>query len=360
VRTLVISDLHLGNRAEHDVLRRAPARERLLEAVDDVDRLVLLGDVMELMGRRPERAMAAAEPVMRALGGRLGGEREVIIVPGNHDGPLARRWALAQGPRLAASSEVTPTASPALERLVDWLRPARARVAYPGVWLADGVWATHGHYLDQHLIPESAVGLLRLGARRRSDVRADPIDYERRRQRRRQRRRRHEAFPERLAARPVGTMVDALARLLRGALVPEVLRLLMDTGLARVPAGLLDAQMRYASVPAMARVVERLGIETDVVLFGHVHRRGPLDGERWPQEHGTRFINTGSWLYEPLLVDRARPPHGYWPGGAVLMEPGQPPRSVGLLDDIGAEQLRPARAGGLISAGDAGFAATAG
>jgi predicted phosphodiesterase len=361
VRTLVISDLHLGNRAGNDVLRRPPARERLLEAVDGIDRLVLLGDVMELMGRRPERAMAAAEPVMRVLGRRLGGERQVIIVPGNHDGPLARRWALAQGPRLAASSEVAPGASPALERLVDWLRPARARVAYPGVWLDEGVWATHGHYLDQHLIPESAVGVLRLGARRPSAGRADPIDYERRGQRRRQRqrRRRREAFPERLATRPVGTMVDTLARLLRGALVPEVLHLLMETGLARVPAGLLDAQMRYAGVPAMARVVERLGIEADVVLFGHVHRRGPLDGERWPQEHGTRFINTGSWLYEPLLVDRARPPHGYWPGGAVLMEPGQPPRSVGLLDDVGAEQLRPAGAGGSISAADAGSAATA-
>ena len=358
MRTLVISDLHLGNRAGHDVLRREPARERLLEAVGNVDRLVLLGDTMELMNRRPERSMAAAEPVMRALGRRLGADREVVVVPGNHDALLARRWALAQGPRLHASAEVAPTASPALERLVGWLRPARARVAYPGVWLDDGVWATHGHYLDRHLIPQSAVGLLRLGAGRDGGTRAAPFDYERHRQRRRRRQR--ETFPERLVARPVGTLVETVAGLLRGSLLPPVLHVLMETGLAQVTAGLLDAQMRYAGVPAMARVVERLGIEADVVLFGHVHRRGPLDGDRWPAENGTRFINTGSWLYEPLLVDGARPPHGYWPGGGVLIEPGRAPRSVGLLDDVGPGQLRPPGAGGLISAAGAGSATTVG
>ena len=340
MRTLVISDLHLGNRAGNDVLRLAPARERLLEAMDGIDRLVLLGDTVELMNRRAARSMAIAEPVLRALGRQLGPGREVVVIPGNHDAPLARQWALAQGQRLGLSNEVSPTASPALERLVGWLAPARTRVAYPGIWLGDGIWANHGHYLDRHLIPESAVGLLRPGARRARRTAAEPIDYEL--HRRLRRRQRHERFPERLARRPVGTLVETAAGLLRGALLHQVLHLLMDTGLSRVTAGLLDAQMRYATVPAMARVVERLRVDADVVLFGHVHRRGPIDSERWPEQTGTRFINTGSWLYEPLLVDGARPPHGYWPGGAVLLEPGRGPRSVGLLDDLGAEQLHAA------------------
>jgi hypothetical protein len=43
VRTLVISDLHLGSRNGVDVLRRPAARDALLEALDGVDRLVLLG-----------------------------------------------------------------------------------------------------------------------------------------------------------------------------------------------------------------------------------------------------------------------------------------------------------------------------
>ena len=67
------------------------------------------------------------------------------------------------------------------------------------------------------------------------------------------------------------------------------------------------------------------GVDADWVVFGHVHRLG-----RWPAtprgvaRHRRRrgIVNTGSWLYEPLLVDRSSPPHPYWPGGAVLLEDG--------------------------------------
>ena len=194
--------------------------------------------------------------------------------------------------------------------------------------------------------------MLRLAAARGHHRRARPIDYERHRRRRRQR----EPLPERLAVRPVSTMLETVAGLLRGAILPQVLEAMMHTGLAQVTATLLDAQMRHASVRAMARVVERLGIQADVVLFGHVHRRGPINGERWPADNGTRFINTGSWLYEPLLVDRARPPHGYWPGGAVLLQDGRRPQSLGLLDDVGADELRAAR----LSAAAGGASATTG
>jgi len=114
-----------------------------------------------------------------------------------------------------------------------------------------------------------------------------------------------------------------------------------------VTARVLDVQMRRSATPAMARVVRRLGIEADWVLFGHVHRRGPIGDEFWPGESDgahpgrPRLVNTGAWLYEPLLVDRATAPHPYWPGGAILLEDGLPPRGMGLLDDMGAEQLHP-------------------
>ena len=49
MRSLVISDLHLGSRMQRDVLVRPPALERLLDALDGVDRLVLLGDTVELL-----------------------------------------------------------------------------------------------------------------------------------------------------------------------------------------------------------------------------------------------------------------------------------------------------------------------
>ena len=331
MRTLVVSDLHLGNRSRRDVLRVAEVRERLLAAVADADRLVLMGDIVELVHRQPRRTMAAAEPVLRALGQAAGPDREVIVVPGNHDAPLLRGWALAQGAQLEASHAVPSIASPALERLVSWLTPARARVSYPGVWLGERIWATHGHYLDHHLLPDSAFGLLR---RARHDARAaSPMDYERLH---RYGTRTREPLPARLMTRPIATAMQTVLEPLR--VLPKVM---LDTGMAPVTAKLLDVQMRRAATPAMARVARHLGIDADWVLFGHVHRRGPIGDEPWPGADGPRMVNTGAWLYEPLLVDRATPPHPYWPGGAVLLEDGRPPRCVGLLDDLGADQLHP-------------------
>jgi UDP-2,3-diacylglucosamine pyrophosphatase LpxH len=339
VSTLVVSDLHLGNRAGHDVVRLPEVRERLLAAVEDsgAERLVLLGDTVELVRRHPRRSMVMAEPVLRALAQGLGPEREVIVVPGNHDVPLLRRWALAQGDALEPSHAVPVTASPALETLVSWLGPARTRVSYPGVWLGDGIWATHGHYLDHHLLPDSVFGFLRPARR---DIGATtPMGYERLN---RHGARSRESLPERLMARPVGTLVQTAMTPIRA--LP---RMLLNSGMAPVTAKLMDVQMRRASTPAMARVARRLGIDADWVLFGHVHRRGPIGDEPWPSRDGPRLVNTGAWLYEPLLVDKASGPHPYWPGGAVLLEDGRAPRSVGLLDDLDAEQLyRPGTASG--------------
>ncbi|MCW3024519.1 MAG: hypothetical protein JWR30_3841, partial [Conexibacter sp.] len=48
MRSLVVSDLHLGGRTGVDVLRDAGARAPLLAEVASADRLVLLGDTLEL------------------------------------------------------------------------------------------------------------------------------------------------------------------------------------------------------------------------------------------------------------------------------------------------------------------------
>ena len=104
--------------------------------------------------------------------------------------------------------------------------------------------------------------------------------------------------------------------------------------------------MRRAAVPALARVVHRLGVEADWVVFGHVHRRGPLaddDPRRWRGPDGPpRIVNTGAWTYEPLLLHNAAPPHPYWPGGAVVLEDGGEPQPVGLLDHLDGDALNPA------------------
>jgi hypothetical protein len=315
VRTLVISDLHLGGRAGHDVLRFAPARDRLLAALDGVDRLVLLGDTLELHSRHARRSGSVAEALLRQIGRRLGSDGEVIVVPGNHDLWLVADFKRTRGEHLGIAEDVDPLAGSALEKLLSWLAPARARACYPGVWLADGVWATHGHYLDLHLLPRSAFGLPRGRLRRRDPARVAAVAYESARRR-----------------PPVG---DGRGTRLGAVPLSRVPSLLKEARLAPVTARLMDLQVRHAAIPAIDMVARRLGVEAEWIIFGHVHRRGPLPGDRWPAgATGIRFANTGSWLYEPVLLDGARPPHPYWPGGAVMLEEGREPRSIGLLDDL--------------------------
>ena len=329
VRTLVISDLHLGNRGHRDVLRQEIALSRLLAALDGVQRLVLLGDVLEFHSRHGERALSIAEPILREIGARMTGG-EIILLPGNHDHDLIRRWVRERGDALGIAEPVPPDASHALVRVVAALSAASVRVSYPGVWLGDGVYAIHGQYADRHLNPQSAVGLLR----RETPRPRSPAGYERR--------------PPRRARRPRGPLSRSLGRARRRVremilfdLPPRLLR----PSMAPLIAAALDLQMRRAALPAMARVITALGVEPEWVLFGHVHRLGPRDGDdprAWRVgPAGPHLINTGSWQYEALLAGRGEPPHGYWPGGAVLLEPGRAPRVLGLLDDLRRADLDP-------------------
>jgi UDP-2,3-diacylglucosamine pyrophosphatase LpxH len=336
VRTLVISDLHLGGRLGHSVLTRPEPLRRLLDALENVERLVLLGDTVELMEGRAQQAMDTAEPVLRALGARLGRNREVIVVPGNHDAPLVRAWVRARSEVLSTETTIESTATPVLARLASWLAPARVGIRYPGVWLSDGIWATHGHYLDRHLLPVSAYGVARGLRGEPPGEGALPIDYE-------LARRPSVARFSRWMPRPLAALIDDAAELARASTMPRVQRRLLHRRIAPLTATLLGVQMRRASIPALTRVVHRLGIDAEWVVFGHVHRLGPLPGDdprQWQGPGGSpRIINTGSWLYEPLLVHRARPPHPYWPGGAILLGPGEDPRAIGLLDELSSADL---------------------
>jgi UDP-2,3-diacylglucosamine pyrophosphatase LpxH len=335
VRTLVISDLHLGSRLGRDVLRRPHALAALLAALEDVDRLVLLGDVVELLTERGGYSLALAEPVLRAVGARMGPYGEVVLVPGNHDAALVRPWLRAHGVPAAVDAAIPPDATAILEEVTAWLGPARVQVRYPGVWLSRRVWATHGHYLDRHLLPDSAFGITRglLGRLPRDG--AVPADYE---QPGSPSLTAVEAWVSRWLPRPVAALVEDAAEVLRAATMPGIPLRVLSHRHARLTALALGMQMRRASIPALARVVHRLDVDADWVVFGHVHRCGPLaadDPRRWRSPGGRpQIANTGSWVYEPLLLHRATPPHPYWPGGAIVVEDDGDPRAIGLLDAV--------------------------
>ncbi|MFM9127346.1 MAG: hypothetical protein ACKOTA_07295, partial [Solirubrobacterales bacterium] len=71
MRTLVISDLHLGSRRPVDILRRSEPLDELCARLADIDRLVLLGDILEMRHGPAWEAMAAARPVLEAMGSAL-------------------------------------------------------------------------------------------------------------------------------------------------------------------------------------------------------------------------------------------------------------------------------------------------
>jgi UDP-2,3-diacylglucosamine pyrophosphatase LpxH len=340
VRTLLISDLHIGSRLDRDVLRHPAPLAALLEALDGIDRLVLLGDTVELAEGRPTQALAAAEPVLRAIGARMGAEREIVVVPGNHDAALVRPWLREQRVPLPLDATVPSDATPVLARVCGWLAPARVTVRYPGLWLSPRVWATHGHYLDRHLLPESAFGFARGLLGRLPTDGATVQDYERGPSRTRL-----GAAVSRWLPRPPVAMVDDLANYLRAATMPGRPPTDPTIGhrLAPLTSRVLGTQMRRAAMPALARVVHRLGVEADWVVFGHVHRLGPLAGDDpafWQgADDRMRIANTGSWIYEPLLLHGAAGTHPYWPGGALVVEDDGDPRAVAVLEGLDAAAM---------------------
>ena len=192
-----------------------------------------------------------------------------IVVPGNHDAALVRPWLAAQGASLPVDASVPIDATPLLARVTSWLKPARVQVRYPGAWLAEGVWATHGHYLDRHLLPESAYGIARglLGRLPRDG--ATPVDYE---QAGGPSLTRLEALLTRWLPRPLAALMDDLNEFLRAATMPAIPGRLLGNRIASFPALLLGTQMRRASIPALARVVHRLQARRRV---GHLRARPP-------------------------------------------------------------------------------------
>ena len=73
MRTAVVSDLHLGALGGADVAREGKERDALLDAIKDADRLVLLGDVIELRERPLAESLEVARPVFEELGRALAG-----------------------------------------------------------------------------------------------------------------------------------------------------------------------------------------------------------------------------------------------------------------------------------------------
>lgn len=370
MRTLVVSDLHLGTTKRADLLRRADLRAPLLEAIADVDRFVLLGDGLELREAAHRDAMETAGPFFAEVGEALGAGKEFLMLAGNHDHGVAAGWIdarLQSEPSgfLGLEQRFAPEdAGPLARRLAETARPARLQFAYPGIWLRDDVYAIHGHYSDVHATVPTferlAAGSMARYVARLPEHGATPDDYEAVLSP-------LYAWLHALTQRADHTFVSVGSSASAGTYAkltasdrhkrPETLALavvyraailaLNRAGLGPLEPSLSPSALRRGYLTGIREVIERLDIRARHVIFGHSHRSGPWptdDPQEWTAATGARLLNTGSWVYQPHFLTPEPNRSPYWPGTAVQVDDDGPPRLVRLLGDRGHDVLRPDRA----------------
>ena len=373
MRTAVLSDLHLGSSGGIDLLRRPEHRRTLWEGLEGADEVVLLGDALELRDRPLSEALDVARPFFAELASAIG-DAQVVVVPGNHDHHLLEQWLERRrldGAKLLELEQRVPVESGPLAQLLRGTGLERIELAYPGVWLREGVYATHGHFLDRHLtvptferLAVAAVERVLAGSKDAASAErlaafeagaASPDDYERAQAP-------VYAFlfslaqagttSERLGgSNPSARVWQALgggygrAARLRGWLlgtvaVPGAVGVANRLGLGPVRSDLSPGAVTRAGLAAIGEVVHKLGIEADHLVFGHTHRRGPMRGEQgWRLDSGTRLWNTGSWVYAPGMLGRTAAESPYWPGTVIILEGERQPELRHLLDHLAKEEL---------------------
>lgn len=390
MRTLILSDLHLGGVSRSDLLRRPELRAPLLAAAEGVDRLVLLGDVLELRHGPPREALAAARPFFEDLGRALAG-RELVVVAGNHDHAMIEPWLARRAERqapdpLGLEQLLAPAeASPMVERFAEWASPATVTAAYPGLWVRPDVYAMHGHYLDCHLtiptIERLSVGVMSrlLGRPAQSFDKVEDYEavtapiYSWRHAVARDARTGSAlngiatvhawrvlggggggARNGRAHARRRASLGDRLRTraIVRG--FPVAVAALNRAGLGPLRPNVSSGELRGAGLRAMGEVTTRLGLGDEYVVFGHTHRSGPLPGDderEWNRppaspggSPGARLVNAGCWTYDSIFLSGTPGESPYWPGTCVLVEDSGPPVLQRLLLDRTHAQLKPAPA----------------
>jgi hypothetical protein len=340
------------------VLRRQRPRAALAAELARCDRLVLLGDVLELRQGPLGFALAAARPVLCELAAALPPGAEIVLVPGNHDHHLLAAWRERTArdggrPALGLSTAVDWVSGDALAAVAEPLGAERVRAAYPGAWLRDDVYAIHGHYADRH----TTVPMLeRLGAGAMARIVGEPSDGPRGAddyeatlapiyawihdiaQ--------HDGPRVRLSTRGTSarawqTLAGSSGRrsLGRRALIaafPALVFGLSRAGLGPLHADLSGPELRRAALRAFGEVVARLSVDAPYVVFGHTHRAGPLDRDErseWEAPTGSSLWNAGSWVYERAFLGDDPRSSPYRPGFAVVVDDEGPPAVVNLLDE---------------------------
>ncbi len=358
--TAIISDLHLGSLPGEGLLEHGSIRERLLGELARADRVVLLGDAVEMRDLPIGEALAASRPFFEELG-EATGDTEIVLVPGNHDhhfaAPIIESAGVSSEASLGLEQRTAPQGA-AARRVAEWLGGDRLTLAYPGLWLRDDVYAMHGHHMDPHFTLPRAESVAAAAVARVTGPLPDPAspdDYERLigpvsgltfglaqagawRRRRGGARPSERAFTwlsqgkranvrQRLAGKAIAsialpTATMALNRLLRAEFEPD----------------LSPAAISGGGVAAATELAERLRVDAAHVIMGHTHHAGPHGDAEWPVAGGGQLHNTGNWIFARLL-HRGSARGGFWPGTVTWLGDRGAPERVPLLDHLTPDEL---------------------
>jgi len=357
MRALVISDTHFGAWTGEPLLQYEWALQRLGEALEDIDELVLLGDLFDFLFSSVENAFAQAEGFFSLIEEKMAGKR-LVFSSGNHDHHIVVRD-LRTAIELKVSCEDEAALEEAFamqrnffQRFLDHRLPdVQSVIVYPTYQIGD-VLCFHGHYLDAHMEGSLADRLLTRGIWRVAGGRPPDAlkieDYE-------------------AVIVPLTELLFTVAQLPRGTAAQQTVyeqlgrmgRLIALTSAPQRELRRLRCRLKARrTVPrpqedvaracsvidppstalrAYGQVVRNLGWDRRAtkMVFSHTHQ--PLNGVVDEACGALRFWNTGSWIYEPAIgsqetwetyLDVA------WPGSAVLIDTERSePQLLELLRD---------------------------
>jgi hypothetical protein len=285
MRALAISDMHFGAWTGDSLLTHRYALERLEPRLDEVDEVILLGDVFDLL-------FSSVEYAFRQSGGfdllqrKLRGKR-VVFLAGNHDHHIVVRTlrsAVATKVACGMEGEELERTFAAeyrnfFQRFLDRrLAGVETEIVYPSYTVGD-VLLTHGHYLDAHLSG---------------------------------------SVPNRILTRASWTIAGGR---------PDARITEQDCEAVIVP--LTELLFTVAQMPRGCAV--QMG-------FHRVRAHAPTARRRCGRGcRGVRFWNTGSWIHAPSRTSRgayANYLRRAWPGTGVLIDTERPePTLIEMLAD---------------------------
>ncbi len=364
MRTVVISDLHLGGRLGVDILRNEGNRAVLKDFLAGADRVVLLGDTLELRHGPAHEALSTALPVLEDIATVFKKKTEVVIVGGNHDHAVISPWLDRRRhearPKPLSNTEVAPPESGWISsRLAEALSPAKVTLGYPCVKINSQVIAFHGNYLDRHIqVPtfeRLAAGVMAKITGRPADQATGADDYE------------AVLAPMYAWTYEVAQQVPGGAgmgahgassrawKMLAGGSGHSPLRqraamagfagavgVLNTAKLGPLRSDISPQALRRAGIDAAASAVAGLGLTETHILYGHTHRPGPLPGDdigEWQIPGGQQLWNTGSWVFEQHFLAKAPQGSPYWPGRAIEVVGEGEPVVHSLLNDLSAAEI---------------------